>query len=963
MLNITNTVKRTAVLEAFSAPVREIKNRVTFGHYEFRTDPNGMLGSRTEYGNLVSFTPKGGGISAITEIPLSDKGYDSIDITRCGKNLINIPAQRIKHIKGFTFTHLEKGTYSFTYEATSTYNDQKILVWFADENEKEITELLFTKGTLETISFDRKLPIKTINFYAGKNYATSKGYILNTKKVMLEKVGDSWSTPYEPYKGNTYTVNFPQKIYKGTYNWATGELNGFIGYPDLKPFKTTLSPQNIPALSGLNNVFSSNGTTRVTYSINASKRTFVGDKTIETMSARINQDGNGNPDGIAIGNSCVSSASCEFRNDDTKFLYSNKYAFFESGVKLKDGTFEFIPLGYFGCGKAETTNEGKTYKIDGYDDIYLMSRPWSPNTAITESTTYLSLVEDIANRYGLELEYESVSVKNKLGSYKLISPNVIAKYTDREVLGFCAGAVGCNARMTTEGKLRVAWFGSNTEYIIEPTVQWQEGFNKIDDVPFTLESVTSGVDETVYTMGTGTGIEYANPLVNAEKLKDVYNKIVVTQKAQWQPSSCTWRGNPCVQAGDTVVIKDRVGKRHQIYIANQELELAGGLISRIECHSNEDKISFSTFEKDPGASLNKVYNDMHEAIAEATAMINGARGGYFRVLEKSNQPYGWECFNTNGLEGVRCTYGGIGCTADGGRTYKSAMTGRGFVGDAITIGRINGANERFFLDLETGETSFSDITVTGGSIEMDGGTIKTSSSNSSLDLSPGFAKLSYPVDGNWSGLGGREGMQLRMMALGSPAPPNLFVPQGGWYATLAANEEIGGSEETRLRGIRLASNFKDIFWDKSGVDHNSVLWENTYATFENDSNNFRENLYINRKRTDKFAGVVCHRNHRFSEDSSLTPEENLHKQTWDARFGAGVVANQNTAMIEVNRYKLFNSNEISSSPVRADFYSSTLGKNAIMRMESNGVSLGSIKFEANKPWFWDGSRWREIWLK
>lgn len=694
------------------------------------------------------------------------------------------------------------------------------------------------------------------------------------------------------------------------------------------------------------------------YTTTSGVRSFVGDKEITAIrSLDVSQEANGSSDGISIGNACSSSFSADFYNDDKTFNYSNKIAFVECGIKLADDSFYYIPCGYFNCEKPETDDDGKTLSVSGYDDISKMTAKWSPGIELTDSTTLFEVVADIANRYGLTVVYVDTTASTALKNHVLTVANAetLAAYTDREVLGFCAGCAGMSARINTVGELSISWFFAPTATYAVPItadIQWNGGFKKTNDTVFTVESVTSGVDENVYTKGTGAGVSFANPLITSAEIDAIYKRYVTNRTSSWQPSECEWRGNPCVEAGDIVTVTDKNGTEYTVYVATQSLDLTGGLKSTVTCPGGDAEISFDTVDLNTQLALKRMYTNIQQAITDATNSINGANGGYYRVLDldKDGNPDGWECFNADGLNGVRCTYGGIGITADGGKTYVTAMTGKGLVGNAMTVGQINGANDLFYLNLESGECQFSDINILGGNIDMDGGTFRTASKKGGVDLSPGYLSLSYGTTGDfihWDSAEVATGLDLLMTGVGVKGSDigvtGGFIPTQGWYATFATSIPDTSSEQTNRRGFRFATNTDNIMVASVTLGPtNKQLWENTLALVENDAFRVREMIKTNEAYTDRFEGLVHYRAHSFSDTATI----------WSATFGAGVVSNNPTGAIEVK-------DQAGNVTAGLDVYSVKYGQSVTLRLCSGSYSRtlyihdNTIEFGGHKLTFGD----------
>lgn len=449
-------------------------------------------------------------------------------------------------------------------------------------------------------------------------------------------------------------------------------------------------------------------------------RSFVSDKVVITdglQSLSVTQVLNGDED-ATVGSVGSSSYSATFNNPSSTFNYRGKIAFVESGVLLADGTYYYTPCGYFATEKPETDDDGKTLTVTGYDEIDKMGGKWTPSITVTDTTTLKDVVENIASMHGLSVAYVDTAAQTALKNHVIgvATAAELTEQSERDVLGYCVGCAGMSARINTVGKLCISWFfspGSTYDYTVTADVQWKNGFKKSAESAVKIEAVSAGEDEDVYTKGTGVPLSFANPLISHAEIDAIYTRY---NGRTWYPSTCTWRGDPCIEVGDIITVKDKNSKSYTVYVAQQELDLSGGLQSTIiSPNLDTTEMSFDSVSASVKLELSKVRNSMEAAIKAATNAINGANGGYYRILDldKDGNPDGWECFATDGLQGVKCTYGGIGCTTDGGKTYTNAMTGSGINATAITTGIITGGTNGFSFNLETGHIKASDADLTG----------------------------------------------------------------------------------------------------------------------------------------------------------------------------------------------------------------------------------------------------------
>lgn len=404
----------------------------------------------------------------------------------------------------------------------------------------------------------------------------------------------------------------------------------------------------------------------------------------------ISQVGNADNNGIVLGNCCSSSATVEFYNPKNTYRYNDKTMFVECGIKLDNGEYFYIPCGYYKVEKPETDDDWKTVKITAYDVVDEMSGKW--NTALTMPTTSYLLIKEIADKYNLELEIDPIILSDlQKRQITETEATMLTAYKEREVVGFLVGCLGGNARVNTVGKLYVGIYNPFPQEIIdiEPKTQWQNGFKKTLETEFEIASITSGVGDDVFTAGTGKGLTFVNPLITEDEIAEIYENY---GGVTFQPSTCEWRGNPCVECGDVVFVVDRTGNYYTVFVARQDIDLTGGLSMTTHCPSGDSDVSFDTLNDEIRQALNKQYTDLQQAIIDATNKINGALGGYYEVLDSDNDgnPDGWLIKEledgTGGL--IRANKAGIGLSEDGGKTYRTAITYKGINADEITSGKV-----------------------------------------------------------------------------------------------------------------------------------------------------------------------------------------------------------------------------------------------------------------------------------
>ena len=437
---------------------------------------------------------------------------------------------------------------------------------------------------------------------------------------------------------------------------------------------------------------------RISFGSLSAAGVFTAQKTIDEgiISLHISQQMNGNGSGLVMGCCCAACADAEFYNPDKIFVYEGKTLFVECGIQLEDGSFYYIPLGYYKTEKPESDDDYYTVKIKCYDAVNAMTGKWQSALSFPSATAYDMLFE-AASKYGVGIVISSSIMRTKLRNRYVTAEEatILEQYTDREVIGILAGLVGCNARINTVGKLAIGWYSGSVS--IPAELQWQNGFKKTQEAAFTISSVTSGSDDNVFTAGTGSGISFVNPIITEDEITAIYGEI---SDYEFQPCECEWRGNPCVEVGDMAVVTDRKGKTYSVYIAAQELDLTGGLSSTVSCPAGDAEVSFDTVDERTRSALNKQRTTLQEAIIAASNAINGALGGYLKIGDSDgdgNPDYMLITENANGeaVSGsatngyIMFNKAGIGLSVDGGKTYRTAITFNGINADCINTGKLS----------------------------------------------------------------------------------------------------------------------------------------------------------------------------------------------------------------------------------------------------------------------------------
>ncbi|MBO7207569.1 MAG: hypothetical protein J6W10_08155 [Kiritimatiellae bacterium] len=387
-------------------------------------------------------------------------------------------------------------------------------------------------------------------------------------------------------------------------------------------------------------------------------------------------------DEIVLGSTPSSSCKMTIRLPSTALALNN--GTFEPYVGMMiNGAVEWIRLGKFYITEVKTDNAA-TATLTGFDSMYLLNGEYSPTVSFPATVT--QVMTDICNQTGVA---NSAVLSN-------ITLDVAYQCTMREMVGWIAGLHGRSAYIGREyDDLQFHKYTtdqSGQTYIeISANEEYMNGVTLLTADPFVVHSITSGTEDNVLVTGNGVGLTFSNPYMTQAILDSIGSEWI---GLTYRPLTCEWRGNPCLDAGDAAFIEYDGGTVVGL-VMSHTLTVGGGMKDAIRSDGKSDAaMSFSTSPTQQ--KINQVFTMLQSAIAQATALINGARGGIFEVTDTDSDGVndGWvikQSPDPNYMgKVIVANYQGIGFSNDGGATYGVAITTDGQInGEYIAAGTIN----------------------------------------------------------------------------------------------------------------------------------------------------------------------------------------------------------------------------------------------------------------------------------
>lgn len=396
-----------------------------------------------------------------------------------------------------------------------------------------------------------------------------------------------------------------------------------------------------------------------------------------------------------------------------------------------------VGIFYVSAKDVETSNNGNTYTVTGYDLPSIMSEEFDTTKA---GTSVEGIVNYICNLSGLKFVDGTTF---SLGQIKSVDEGA----TNIEVLGLIAGYDGKNIRVNGNGELETYWYYDNSAdasklYTITRGVQLLNEFTK-KEVVSPLNALTSGrADEnggSAVTVGSGVSLTYENQYMTKEKLTEIFNRV---KGFEYSVGSVKWRYNPRVRCGDLVRIETGNDEYVLFPVMEQTVTYDGGMNSVCESYTYESENTVMGNKSPTQKKLEVIYNGLLAEFQKQSGIINNAlKGGYYRLLQDENTkyPYGWQIADSEEIlpttKGWRWTQGGLMHSSDGFRTAdRIAFTEDGHLSaDMITAGSITiGAlNEEVTNKIDSAQSSADKANTSANDAQISANNAQQTASNAS----------------------------------------------------------------------------------------------------------------------------------------------------------------------------------------------------------------------------------------
>lgn len=260
------------------------------------------------------------------------------------------------------------------------------------------------------------------------------------------------------------------------------------------------------------------------------------------------------------------------------------------GIKLPNGTFEYTPLGVFIIAdEIQMDRNNNSTTIKAYDKFVVMEGQYV--SKLTYPANAVDIITEIAQMCKVDVNTNDLA---HLSTIKV--SQAITKQSYRTAIGWIAQLYVGFASFDRDGKLTIRRV-AEPNYTIEPSEYEQQGLVK-NEAPYIIGGVSCNVNvvettnngetnETTHKIHSGSvngsQIELTNDIMTQGLLDSIWDSL---KTITFYPFSLNWFGNPAIEAGDWLSLKDMKGNVFVVPNNGYTISFNGGLSSTSKADQN-----------------------------------------------------------------------------------------------------------------------------------------------------------------------------------------------------------------------------------------------------------------------------------------------------------------------------------------------------------------------------------------
>ena len=286
------------------------------------------------------------------------------------------------------------------------------------------------------------------------------------------------------------------------------------------------------------------------------------------------------------------------------------------------GTVQYVPLGTFVVATCKQVDDTTT--VTAYDAAYYaLGGTYTPT--VSSGATVAAVLSDVAAQCGLTLATlpAAASTTNVVGD--------LTGKTCRDMVGYLAALVGCNALIDRDGKLALRWFAASGQSY-SPSDYYNaglsiDGTSTLACIRAEVETTTTDADgntsvtTNAYTAGgTGVGISIQNPYMTQVILDTVWASI---GGLAYTVGNCDIFHGLLVEPGDLVTITDKTGVAHTLAVMTLELSIDGGCKTTLRATGESTTDASAAMQGSLGGKVSQLVVDLAKVKQLIIEDVNG----------------------------------------------------------------------------------------------------------------------------------------------------------------------------------------------------------------------------------------------------------------------------------------------------------------------------------------------------
>lgn len=286
------------------------------------------------------------------------------------------------------------------------------------------------------------------------------------------------------------------------------------------------------------------------------------------------------------------------------------------------GTVQYVPLGTFVVATCKQVDD--TTMVTAYDAAYYaLGSTYTPN--VSSGATVAAVLSDVAAQCGL-----SLATLPAAASTTTVTGDLTGK-TCRDMVGYLAALVGCNALIDRDGKLALRWFAASGQSY-SPSDYYNaglsiDGTSTLACIQATAEVTTTDADgntsvtTNTYTAGgTGVGVTIQNPYMTQAILGTVWATI---GGLEYTVGSCDIFHGLLVEPGDLVTITDKAGVAHTLAVMSLTMTIDGGCKTTLRATGESTTDAGAAMQGSLGGKVSQLVGDLAKVKQLIIEDVNG----------------------------------------------------------------------------------------------------------------------------------------------------------------------------------------------------------------------------------------------------------------------------------------------------------------------------------------------------